>query len=139
MKTFDTFNRLYVIKNKVDRAIEHQILNNLPIEKQREIFLFVKSLTLEETDNMTTVAVMNPFEMDKFIKLMEETGMTYDVEDVTISAILGEFKVEDAYIQNTVVDFFLEGNLTVDMVLDKIGTKGINYLSPIDKKILENS
>lgn len=138
MKTFDTFNRLYVIKNKVDRVIEHQALNNLPIEKQREIFLFVKGLTLEETDNMTTVAVMNPFEMDKFIKLMEETGMTYDVEDVTIPAILGEFKVEDAYIQNTVVDFFLEGNLTVDMVLDKIGTKGIDSLSLIDKKILEN-
>lgn len=54
---------------------------------------------------------------------------------VTDCSILGEY-ISDREDINLFISDFLEENLTVDMVLDKINLKGIDSLSDIDKNIL---
>lgn len=139
MTTFNSFNRLYKITNTIDRAEEYQTILKLPIETQRDIFIFVKSLTLSEveTNDMVTYIVMNQFELEKFMKFSEITGIKYTIEDITDDVILGKNVVECEYVYNTLVSIFLENVLTVDMVLDKINLVGIDNITEIDKKILK--
>lgn len=139
MTTFNSFNRLYKVTNTIDRAEEYQTILKLPIETQRDIFIFVKSLTLSEveTNDMVTYIVMNQFELEKFMKFSEITGIEYTIEDITDDVILGKNVVECEYVYNTLVSIFLENTLTVDMVLDKINIVGINNINEIDKKILK--
>lgn len=141
MKTFDTFNRLYKVTNTIDKADEYHIILKLPVETQREIFIFVKSLSLSEveTNDWVTYIVMDPYEFEKFMKFSEITGIEYIIEDITDDVILGKDVVECQYVYNTLVSMFLENTLTVDMVLDKINIVGIDNITEIDKKFLVNS
>ena len=141
MKTFDTYRRLYKVTGTIDRSEEYQTILKLPIETQREIFIFVKSLQLceVETNDFVTYCVMDPFELKRFISFSEITGIEYIIKDITDNVILGKDVVECQYVYNTLVSIFLENTLTPDMVLDKINMVGVDKLTEIDKKILEKN
>jgi hypothetical protein len=80
---------------------------------------------------------MNDAELSTFNKFSELLGIEYIVKDVTVDVVLGKFKT-DEYITTTIINPFLEDNLSIDMILDKINIKGINGLSEVDKKVLHN-
>lgn len=133
----DLYNKVYEINNLLGPVDEHHLLLKCGINTQRDVFNFYKSLTIGEVSEMLSICVMNDTELSTFNKFSELLGIGYIIKDVTVDVVLGNFKT-DEYITNTIINPFLEDNLSIDMILDKINIKGINGLSEIDKKILDN-
>jgi hypothetical protein len=132
----DLYNKVYEINSLLDPEDEHQLLLNCDPKTQRDIFKFYKSLTISEVSEKLSICVMNDVELFAFNKFVELTGMKYDIKDVTVDVILGNFKTDD-YTTNIIINPFLEDILTVDIILDKINIKGLKSLSEVDKKILK--
>lgn len=133
----DLYNKVYEINNLLDPVDEHNLLLKCDINTQRDVFNFYKSLTIGEVNEMLSICVMNDAELSTFNKFSELLGIGYIIKDVTVDVVLGNFKT-DEYITNTIINPFLEDNLSIDMILDKINIKGINGLSEVDKKVLHN-
>jgi hypothetical protein len=133
----DLYNKVYEVTSLLDSTEEHHLLLKCDIKNQRDIFNFYKSLTIGEVSEMLSICAMNDAELSTFNKFSELTGIEYIIKDVTVDVVLGNFKT-DEYITNTIINPFLEDNLSIDMILDKINIKGINGLSEVDKKILNN-
>ena len=133
----DLYNKVYEITSLLGPVEEHHLLLKCDINTQRGVFNFYKSLTIGEVNDMLSICVMNDAELSTFNKFSELLGIGYIIKDVTVDVVLGKFKT-DEYITNTIINPFLEDNLSIDMILDKINIKGINRLSEIDKKILHN-
>lgn len=133
----DLYNKVYEINNLLDPVDEHNLLLKCDINTQRDVFNFYKSLTIGEVSEMLSICVMNDTELSTFNKFSELLGIGYIIKDVTVDVVLGNFKT-DEYITNTIINPFLEDNLSIDMILDKINIKGINGLSEVDKKVLHN-
>lgn len=134
---FNLHNRLYVANHFFTQEEERELMENCDVVFQREVFNFIKSITYEEIDEVTTVMIMNNTQYNRFLNFSETTGIKYRIEDVTDKVILGELDLGQ-YITNVIVNPYLQNNLTVDEVLDKINVKGIDSLSDIDNEILKN-
>jgi hypothetical protein len=133
----DLYNKVYEITSLLGPVEEHNLLLKCDINTQRDVFNFYKSLTIGQVNEMLSICVMNDAELSTFNKFSELLGIEYIVKDVTVDVVLGKFKT-DEYITNTIINPFLEDNLSIDMILDKINIKGINGLSEVDKKVLHN-
>lgn len=133
----DLYNKVYELTHSLDLADEHRLLLKCDINTQREIFTFHKGLSIcSSLDEKISVCVMNDLDLCKFNKFVDITGINYIIKDVTLDVVLGNFETDELII-NTIINPFLEDNLTIDIILDKINIKGVDGLSEIDKKILE--
>ena len=132
----DLYNKVYEITSLLGPVEEHHLLLKCDINTQREIFSFYKSLTIGEVNEMVSICIMNDTELSTFNKFVDLTGIKYNIKDITVDVVLGNFTTDD-YITNAIINPFLEDNLTIDIILDKINIKGVIGLSEVDKKILE--
>jgi hypothetical protein len=109
----------------------------------------------EEDENLMAVedfkefeviySFLPPYKSERFKNLLEKFGILIDHKDITEDILMarekgGEFiKTFKDENYRKVLERFLEKNLSVDMILDKINEQGIQSLSEIDKSILNKA
>ncbi len=127
----ELFNRLYKTKFfNVD-------LSKISTELKRECFEFNKSI-LNETFGDFEYGVMNPYQLQEFIRLQSKTGISYEMEDISEKVLMGEYKVDPDYAE-LLTEFFNkyeEMEKTSDMVLEKIFKHGVESMTKLDKSLL---
>ena len=134
---FDIYSRLYLAHHKFSSDIENEFFDNCSPILQTQIIKFSKSLLIFEIHDKLTIVALDDRERNQFEKFSEMVGVAYDLVDVTEKAVLGNLRISRLAIKK-VVKPYLEKNLTVDIVLDKINIKGIDSLSSLDRSILES-
>jgi hypothetical protein len=127
----ELFNRLYKTRfTPVD-------LTDISIEIQRELFKFNDSI-LNETFGDFEYSVMNPYQLQEFVKLQSKSGIEYTLEDISESVLMGEY-VPDEELREFVIGFLEKYETlekTIDIVLDKLSKHGMSKLSKLDMQIL---
>ena len=91
------------------------------------LYLFLEEYKIQKFMNI----------LDKFRVLLETGDIT---EDVLMARKMGKEFTETFEMESfrKILERFIEKNLTIDLVLDKINEQGIGSLNEIDKKILED-
>ena len=160
------FNLIYIStgpyicmnNNKImePRNIIYFKIAQLEDEKIQKSILFETAEILDEEDeNLMAVEDFKEFEViysflpsyksERFKNLLEKFGILIDHKDITEDILMAREK-GDEFIKTfkdenyrKVLERFLEKNLSVDMILDKINEQGIQSLSEIDKGILNKA
>jgi len=87
---------------------------------------------------------LEEYKIQKFMNILDKFGVlleTGDItEDVLMARKMGKEFTETFEMESfrKILERFIEKNLTIDLVLDKINEQGIGSLNEIDKKILED-
>ena len=133
----ESFNRIYRFDSEYTPSEEFSMVSKLDVRVQQDIYEFVNSLRGGEIRDMVSIFIMDEYEMKKFNKFSEITGIYYKITDITSDVILGDYDCDDS-ISDEIINDFLKENLTPDIILDKINIKGVVSLSKIDLEILES-
>jgi hypothetical protein len=72
--------------------------------------------------------------LDLLKSIFYKYEVTFSVQDITKLFLYGQVDVDDIYFQN-----YLQENLDIDTILDKISEVGIDSLSDLDKDILNRN
>jgi len=125
----------------------YKISTNLTKEQNDK---FTKNLTLDDLDLLETInldqmidVIENEFivsyvictelDLEKLKTFLYKYKVLFEVENITKKFLKGHEKVDDEIFLK-----YLEHNLTINDVLDKISEIGIESLTDIDKKILKS-
>ena len=79
-------------------------------------------------------------EIDQFFPIdcfLTNRNISYIKEDISYKTLVGKYSFIDTPIEEK-VDEFIDANLTVDIILDKINYSGIESLTLNDKMVLES-
>lgn len=125
----ELFNRLYkTIANNAD-------LSQLAKCIQEECFLLSKSIESVIVEDIEYL-VLNPYQLQNFIKLQRLTGVFYKLHDISEDVMMGTFETDDV----TIKDFchkYETMEKSVDHVLEKISKlNGVENLSDYDRQLL---
>lgn len=122
-------------------------------QKQKSILFETAEILEDGDDQLIAVEDFVDFEViysflpfykaEKFLSLLEKFNILIDYKDITEDVLMARergnefietFK-EDSY--KKILRRFIENNLTIDMVLDKINEQGIESLTEIDRETLK--
>lgn len=146
MEDFYKFNRAYYIRFKdieSDTYLSNYVLPNFAriLEKSG-----MDAIVVEEDangfDNM--VLFLEDCKISEFILFCDDEDIIQDHYDISNELLRGDQlipvikKMIDSDEFSSKFNRFIEKNLTIDMVLDKISRNGKEDLTEIDKKILTN-
>ena len=134
----ESVNRIYRFDSEYTSSEEFSMVSKLDVRVQQDIYEFVNSLRGGEIKDMISIFIMDGYEMVKFNKFSEITGIYYKITDITSDVILGDYDFDDST-STEIINTFLKENLTSDIILDKINIKGIGSLSKIDLEILDSN
>lgn len=135
MNTFETntFRRVYLATNKVTPDEELEYFQKLPSTLQEEILNYIDSIKHQQLSEDKAIVILSDSEYNELKRISSFCGFGYDLVDITNDVILEQTD------QSNLLREFLEDNLTVDIILDKINFKGMKSLSSLDKEILQKS
>ena len=118
------------------------------IDKQKLADINMNSFIDYEEDNQYAFFIIaEPIEIDKYIQLLNNNLIKFEYKDISNDILKGEIDIECELEYNEEFDycFFIKclnewiyQNLDIDIVLDKISSVGMKYLTKIEKKFLKN-
>jgi len=118
------------------------------IDKQKLANINMNSFIDYEEDNQYAFFIIaEPIEIDKYIQLLNNNLIKFEYKDISNDILKGEIDIECELEYNEEFDycFFIKclnewiyQNLDIDIVLDKISSVGMKYLTKIEKKFLKN-
>lgn len=82
--------------------------------------------------------LISKLEFLKILHFLKSKGVIVEHSEITEDVLLGKFSFKGTDIKKD-VDSFIQKNLTLDNVLDKINLSGVDSLSDYDKNILEKN
>lgn len=137
-------NKLYLIRtvNVQDEQKEAQMVKLLEMFIPEHIKSKVATIELE--DQEIFIPFLSENKANELIYTFKTLGILLDVKEITASILMGEAMTTELseLFSETKFDLlrqkFIADNLTKDLVLDKISTKGIDSLTDIDYKILNS-
>lgn len=92
----------------------------------------LSSVDIEETQHITTYLICDIANIFKLEDLLIKHSVKFKTEDITEKFMHGEVEIDDDKFKS-----YLNNNLTVDIVLDKICKAGIESLSELDRIVLK--
>ena len=107
-------------------------------EDEKCVFESLDVNTFDDVDENGKVISYMIGPVDEFsaiFKYLELREIVYQANEITSDVLLGDYDFQGTTIE-TQINHFLEKNLTVDIVLDKINIKGMESLNERDKIIL---
>lgn len=126
----ELFNRLYKTL-----ANESELSSDIPKIIKDECFLFMMNIESEIIDGYEYL-ILNPYQLQNFIKLQRLTGVFYNLEDISEDVMIGTFETEDVAVKEFCHKFETMEK-SVDHVLEKISKlNGVENLSDYDRKLL---
>ena len=131
---------------KVTTTEQESVIENIVVPAMRNIFneSDEKFIAVEEIDGRDIMFLfVEQSKVDAFINLLNENNLLDASRDVMEEILMGDF--EDVKLEKmmqsdefkSIFDAFLLKNLDSNMVLDKLGIKGMDKLTDVDKIILE--
>ncbi len=118
------------------------------IDKQKLASINMNSFIDYEEDNQYAFFIIaESIEIDKYIQLLNNNLIKFEYKDISNDILKGEIDIECKLEYNEEFDycFFIKclnewiyQNLDIDIVLDKISSVGMKYLTKIEKKFLKN-
>ncbi len=133
-----------VVTSHTQEDIDNLIPKLDEIEYKR-LFNLYSSFSYVEFNNESGYTAMYASMTDPQIKqlfsefLKQEIKFSY--EDITKEILFGNsIKLEDEQLNNNlqaIISVFIDENLDADVVLDKISEMGINAITELDRKVLE--
>lgn len=126
----ELFNRLYKTL-----ANESELSSDIPKIIKDECFLFMMNIESEIIDGYEYL-ILNPYQLQQFIKLQRLTGVFYNLEDISDDVMIGRFEIKNDPIK-AFCKKYEKMEKTVDHVLEKISKlNGVENLSDYDRKLL---
>lgn len=122
---FETKKRISFIENNLPITILEK-LHNMPGDT------FDKWVS---TDHLISYVYINETDLDFFINVFFDNEIKFEFNDVTFDVITDNIDFDDTEF-NLIKQDYINSNLTVDIVLDKINLHGIESLSEYDKQVL---
>ena len=122
---FETKKRISFIENNLPITILEK-LHNMPGD------------TLDKwvsTDHLISYVYINETDLDFFINVFFDNEIKFEFNDVTFDVITDNIDFDDTEFDLIKQDY-INSNLTVDIVLDKINLHGIESLSEYDRQVL---
>lgn len=120
------------------KSIEFEIFSILDEEDD-------KLIAVEDFGDFDVIYSFLPeYKTQKFMNILEKFGVLIESGDITEDVLMArkigkEFtKTFEDQSFREILERFIEKNLTIDLILDKINEQGIESLNEIDKKILED-
>lgn len=122
--------------------------------KIKSIEFEIFSILDEEDDKLIAVEDFGDFDViysflpeykaHKFMNVLEKFGVLIESGDITEDVLMAR-KIGKEFTKTfkdpnfrEILERFIEKNLTIDLILDKINEQGIGSLNNLDKKILED-
>lgn len=91
----------------------------------------VLNVDIVENGLVSSYLICDEKSLDFIVSLLYKYEVKFKLKDITKIFLYGQVTVDDVDFQN-----FLKENLDIDTILDKINEVGIDYLSDLDKFIL---
>ena len=120
------------------KSIEFEIFSILDEEDD-------KLIAVEDFGDFDVIYSFLPeYKTQKFMNVLEKFGVLIESGDITEDVLMArkigkEFtKTFEDQSFREILERFIEKNLTIDLILDKINEQGIGSLNEMDKKILED-
>lgn len=144
---------VYKIKfNKSSFELDEDYERFSDIDKEKIADLVADSFfDYEEDDAYAFFAIAQPTEVKRYLTVLSENLVTFELNDISNSVLKGEFdfnlevgtKINP--IDATRFSFFIDelndwiyNNLDIDIILDRISKVGINNITQIEKDFLNN-
>jgi hypothetical protein len=137
-------------KSPFDLNDDYDRLSDIDKEKIAEIDAEA-FIDFEENEKYAFFIITEPTEVKKYTDVLDENLVWYDIKNVSDEILKGSFKVEDYISEMTIsfnsmkYSFFIDdlndwiyNNLDIDTILDRISSFGIDSLTKVEKKFLEN-
>lgn len=105
----------------------------------------------DDNDKYTCILITTHIEIDKYISILNNNLIKYELKDISKSILKGKIDVgyllKDKYLPTSQIKFniFMEGinywtmeNIDIDTVLDRISEVGMKNLKEVEKEFLKN-
>lgn len=137
-----TIKKLYLIRTKFiqDDRQESDMIKSLEVIFPED--LKSKVATLELDDQEIFVPFLSEIDSNQLIHTFKTLGILLGVEDITERILMGEamtVELSKLFSENKFELLrrqYISENITKDIILDKIGSKGIGSLTEADRKVL---
>lgn len=139
-------NIMKFIKLTVKHNLQHiedmvTKLDKSYIEKMNELYDSFKCVEFTTVEGLEVMyAVVDDFIIEKLFKEYMNCEISFSYEDITKSVLFGqipEISREEEKHLDYLISEFIDENLELDIVLDKINECGISSLTDKDRRILE--
>ncbi len=130
---------VYKINTKLTKNEAGELYKNLTIQEIEDLESYdMKAYDVEINGKMSSYVITSRYVLTRIILFFRQRNIEFSYDDITDDVFLDQIKFEDEDFSKNIVDFVKE-NITVDHILDKINQFGIDSLTDIDRKKLENS
>lgn len=130
---------VYKINTKLTKNEAEELYKNLTIQEIEDLESYdMKAYDVEINGKMSSYVITSRYVLTRIILFFRQRNIEFSYDDITDDVFLDQIKFEDEDFSKNIVDFVKE-NITVDHILDKINQFGIDSLTDIDRKKLENS
>jgi hypothetical protein len=105
----------------------------------------------DDNDKYTCILITTHIEIDKYISILNNNLIKYELKDISKSILKGKIDVgyllKDKYLPTSQIKFniFMEGinywtmeNIDIDTILDRISEVGMKNLKEVEKDFLKN-
>ena len=129
---------VYRIDTKLTKIQAEDLYKNLTFQELEDLESYdMKAYDIEIDNKMSSYIITTRYVLTRIILFFRQRNIEFDYEDISDEVFFNQIKFDDENFSKN-IDNFIKENITVDQILDKINKFGIETLSSIDKKRLEN-
>ena len=130
--------KIYKILTDLTEERDKYLKSNLTREEEKKIFRYFEDGNIsydliEENGTITSYFMCSKEVLDYVTSLFYKYEVKFVISNITNDFLIGKVNIDDKDFQN-----YLLENLDIDTILDKINELGIDSLSDLDKKVLNN-
>ncbi len=130
--------KIYKISTDLTEERDEYLKSNLTREEEKRIFRYFEDGNISydlvcEDGTITSYFMCSKEVLDYVTSLFYKYEVKFVISDITNDFLIGKVNIDDKDFQN-----YLLENLDIDTILDKINELGIDSLSDLDKKVLNN-
>ncbi len=130
---------VYRIDTKLNKLQCEKIAQSLsPIEVERLERYDLKAYDIEIDGKVSSFIITDRYVITRIILFLRQKNIEFEYDNVSDDVLIGNISFEGTPFENDVNEF-IQNNITVDHILDKINKFGIESLNQYDKLILENN
>ncbi len=147
MKIFANPDKLYYIYimmkfikiTALDKEVGDILLSISDVEKnlvlEAERLLEVDYVYHKCEDKIIIYSIVHEYNITDILRMYNRLSLNYTMEDLTKSVLFSQLKAEETDLSK-LIELFIDRNLDIDVVLDKINELGKNALTDRDLIIL---
>jgi hypothetical protein len=134
------FTNLYLLKCTESSQLVEKTIESMDLSERIDAVEFAMSFFHNQSiDADYDLIIANEYEIEKYEKLILETGVKVELTNYSLDAINGTLPEVFSYDMKVIAEKFVENFATRDMILDKINKYGIESLNKIDYLVLKTS